>query len=288
MLPVSAMAQGAFSHLGIGVEAGTTGVGVSLSAPLVHRHLYLSLGVNFPNVTVKRDIGFDAETVNEKYREMNRKIDIFNEYFPSQAYDHIDYLDDEVMVDATFKLNMQTYKVMLEYYPSANSTFHITTGVFIGSSEILSAQGKVDEQSWASYQQAIEYNRMVREAEALFGVSGYHVEGLEESLSYNVGEQTFRIDPASDGSVDAAITLSKVRPYLGIGFGRSVPVLHRVGFQFEIGAWYHGNPKLSSSNEVAYDPSVEQRLDLDEKLLDAAHSLQFYPQITFRLTGRIF
>ena len=56
------------------------------------------------------------------------------------------------------------------------------------------------------------------------------------------------------------------------------------GFQFDVGVWYHGAPVLSSSNEVAYDPSAEVLLD-DISLLD---ELVLYPQVSLRLIYKIF
>lgn len=288
MLPASVLAQGALSHLGVGLEAGTTGWGVNLSVPLFSNHLYLTAGVNFPNLSVKQDIGFSADEANEKLHEMNQKIDRFNQTFLNAGLSHVDYLNDKITVDASMKLNMQTYKVLLELYPSSHRVFHFTAGVFIGKDEFLDTWGRIDARSWNTYQQAIATNNRIREIEKSMGVSGYHVDGLEEVLSYNVNSQTFRIDSRSDGSIDAAIELMTVRPYLGIGFGRSVPQRHRVGFQFEMGVWYHGKPKLTSSNEVPYDPSVHSDVDLDKDITDVVDKLQIYPQITFRLTGRIF
>ena len=88
-----------------------------------------------------------------------------------------------------------------------------------------------------------------------------------------------------DCSLDAAIQISKVRPYAGIGFGRSVPN-KRIGFQFEMGAWFHGTPKVVSPNELPadkYDPNAESI----EGVGDIISKITVYPQITLRLTGRI-
>ena len=57
----------------------------------------------------------------------------------------------------------------------------------------------------------------------------------------------------------------------------------RVGFQFELGAWMHGKPTIKSSSEVSYDPSAEGI----DGVGDVMSKIQFWPQMTFRLTGRI-
>ena len=88
----------------------------------------------------------------------------------------------------------------------------------------------------------------------------------------------------ADSPVDGLILrVAKLRPYFGIGFGRSVP-RKRVGFQFDVGVWYHGTPELSSSYETAYDPDADA-LFADISLLDR---LVLYPQVTLRLTYKIF
>ena len=110
--------------------------------------------------------------------------------------------------------------------------------------------------------------------------SEYRVSNLEDVVKFSIDDRTFQFKPNSNGKVDLDVNINKVRPYLG--FGRPVPK-KRVGFQFELGAWFHAKPEIVSDSEVSYDPSADGVSDV----VKVMNKIQFWPQMTFRLTGRI-
>ena len=145
----------------------------------------------------------------------------------------------------------------------------------------LSATLSADRAAWDSY--TALRNEVDRLNAAYGGVEGYSEYSIGD-IRYSLGDRSFEIaEQDGTGSFDAEILVRRVRPYLGLGFGRSVPK-GLFGFQFDVGVWYHGAPVLSSSNEVAYDPSAEVLLD-DISLLD---ELVLYPQVSLRLIYKIF
>ena len=293
MSNAQALQMNAFRNVGVGVEAGLMGAGVEVAVPVVTNHLVLVAGVTFPKVTFSTDITLNTGDWNDKIGELNQKVDKLNakysqpEYAQYQHphYDHVEYLDPsgEMTVTADAEINLPAFKTMLEYYPSERSTFHFVAGVMIGKGDFISIHGEPDAVSKNAYMSALRLNDAIQNDPVAQKNDIQGIKDIGDVLHFNIDDKTYRV--REDCSLDAAIQISKVRPYAGIGFGRSVPN-KRVGFQFEMGAWFHGTPKVVSPNELPadkYDPNAESI----EGVGDIISKITVYPQITFRLTGRI-
>ena len=87
------------------------------------------------------------------------------------------------------------------------------------------------------------------------------------------------------GNVDAFVKINKVKPYVGIGFGRAVPK-HRLGLDFDLGVMFHGTPKIDSSNGNISD-ALNDELE-SSGLTDILEEITIYPVMSLRLVGRIF
>jgi hypothetical protein len=113
-------------------------------------------------------------------------------------------------------------------FPSA-FPFHLTAGVFAGAPQIITVSGTPGE--------------------------GEKIE---------IGDIT--IDPGTEGKVKAALKVNTVKPYLGLGFGRSVP-RSRVGFKCELGAIYQGTPQIEVVTGKLVEGQVNDKLSDFNKLL---------------------
>lgn len=283
----------AFKNVGIGLEAGLMGGGIQLAMPVVTNHLVFVMGYN----SLKLNLDYTIENIgygdlNNDINRLNQQVKDYNTYLaPStgHTYSEISPLGSSISVDAAAELNMSNFKILFEYYPSANSSFHLTAGAMIGKDYLLKIEGVADDMSNAAYQSALVLNRQIKAApdgdlvkKAAYDIVG--VEDLDKVLRLNIDEKTYHLN--EEARVDATLGINKVRPYFGLGFGRAIPN-KRVGFQFEIGAWLHGSPKIKSSNELNYfDSSATSSSDVDD-VYDIVKGISFYPQMTFRLTGRI-
>lgn len=298
----AAFAQKAFKQLGISLEAGTTGAGVNISYPLVTDHLIFSVGYNFPSFTYKTDFDINSNQINEKINSANGMINRYNKVitdYPEEAskrglskIETIETLEN-IKADIDAKINFGNFKAMIEYYPTTKSNFHFTAGVLIGNAEWMNISAQADQKAWSTYLKAIEQNNKVVPMDANSIAPGYPdtdvapVRDLDKSAKFNINGQTFLLDKDSKGHMDAKLTVNKVKPYLGIGFGNSIPEKHRCGFQMEIGAYYQGKATIESINEVSYDPSAYSAKSVDD-FFNTVQKFSWYPQLTFRLTGRIF
>lgn len=298
----SASAQEAFKALGASVELGTTGVGVNFTMPVVTDHLFVSLGMNFPNYSYNSN--FDVRTeLNSNINQINNGIDQLKQNpttgnLPEvQALRKLDNsgFNDKITLDASGKFKMTNFKVMLEYYPSVNSTFHVTAGAFIGAGDLLEINGSADNRSWTMFQDGRKLNEQMAAIEKKYpNVPKYSIDNFDNTLCYNIDGQTVFVDP-NKNAANAKLAFNSFKPYIGIGLGRAIPMKHRLGFQFEMGCWFHGKPKLDGANVMGETESAlynqKYHVDSDKDIDDVAKTIKkisVYPQITFRLTGRIF
>lgn len=298
----AAHAQKAFRQVGMSIEAGTTGLGANLSLPLVTNHLVLTLGYNFPSFTYSDDVELNSGAISQKMNSAIGSINAYNQFIDQNdlVAAHLglqkiptDNLQNSVQgvkanVDAT--INFANYKAMLEYYPTTKSAFHITVGFMYGDGEWLNINAKADNSVWSAYRD------VVREHDKLADVFQKHPElknqynletmpSVREAAKISVNNQSFAIDPVS-GVFESVVKVEKFKPYVGIGFGSSVPTRKRCGFQMEIGAYYQGKPELVSDQEVPFDNTAYTEKTVNTIVENIEH-LQWYPQLTFRWTLRL-
>ena len=272
----AAWAQKAFQSLSFGIEAGTAGIGVELAMPLVTDHLVLRAGFNAPSISASQDFDISMAEVNSSIATVNSNLEA------AGLPDRITTTFDDMKLNVTSTLNLSTVKAMLEYYPFRKSSFHITAGVFYGmEGSYLSATATTDKTFWSNYKSLqTEVNAI---NEKYKDVPGYTPADIS-TVNVNTDGKTLQVQEKDGaGYMDAAIDIPRLRPYLGLGFGRSVPG-RRVGLQLDLGAIYMGAPSLSSGNEVAYDGDAQEVMPNGLTLDD----FKFWPVASLRLTFRLF
>jgi len=92
----------------------------------------------------------------------------------------------------------------------------------------------------------------------------------------------FEVTADQIGTISTAFTTNPVMPYLGLGFGRSVPN-KVVNFRFELGAFYMGSPKVAMDATGLVQQTVEER----QKIEDNLKNYMFYPTMTFNLNFKL-
>ena len=287
----AANAQEAFEHMGASVELGTTGLGINISLPVVTDHLIISAGYNFPSISINKSIDVGNGYVNQQIDKVKEAISLYNQAAPLLSLKPIEGSVERISkldAEAKAKVNCGNFKLMLQYYPTTQSSFYISAGAFIGNGEMGSISGQISQDVWDIYKQAVAINNLLPKTP--IEVGGKHigyVKEIDEAVRFNIGERTFHIRPEDNGHIGAQLKVQKVKPYIGVGFGSSVPIKRRVGFQMEIGAYYQGKPTLESAQEVPYDIEAMWQDDLAD-IKDMVEKITWYPQLTFRITGRLF
>ncbi|MCD8029347.1 MAG: hypothetical protein LUF85_00470 [Bacteroides sp.] len=266
-----------FRHLGVGIEVGTTGVGLQVASP-INSHFTLRAGFAMFPFTYSTDFdieygnGFNdlSNVVGIQIPNTNQTIGdlLRQEGLPTSVHE----LDNEVKLDA--KLGLINGKVLVDMYPSKRSSFHFTAGLYFGKSRLISVDGYLPED-------IVKIDRALKPYSSLINNElGYNLD-----LSSGIVIDDYTITADENGKVDAGIKINGVKPYVGIGFGRAVPK-KRVAAQFELGAMFHGKPKIVSSNSDVVE-LINSELD-NNGFINTMNKITVYPVMTFRLNGRIF
>lgn len=148
-----------------------------------------------------------------------------------------------INIDMEGKIKLVNGKVLLDFYPGMNSSFSISGGLYFGKKDLI------------------------------------RIEGFSDTDLY-WGDHTLYTE---NGRVKASVEANSIKPYIGIGFGNTIPN-RRVGFRFELGAMFHGTPALYNSKGEELDDVNINGTDV----IDTINKIKVYPVVAFRLTGRIF
>ena len=226
----------------------------------------LSVGLN---IGILSGVGIDAGTYVSDHVGLRAgfsylKTPSFDNDFDAwvEAGQHANY-NYEATVKANARVNLSTFKVLADYYPNKKWPFHVTGGFYIGASNIVTVDAYADD----------------------IKVDGKTYK-REDIKNWYIDLDDTRIK-AKDGKVDAAITTWSVKPYVGIGFGNTVPMKHRVGVMGELGVMFHGKPKITSKTDPDIMTHVAEADESDE-FFDVMHKIVGIPVLNIRICGRIF
>lgn len=247
--------RSAFSNLGLGISAATTGAGISLAAPL-HRTLTIRAGASFTPVSYT-------------YLYDDFPIDILQDYIT---------LPDDIKIpnpdpiEMKAKLKMNSGHLLLDWNPFRRGTsiFFVTVGFYVSGNHMIDITGDANVNKFCN-----ELN----EALSGYGVS-VTPEQAAKLIQVELGDAIIR--PDKNGHVEGYLQTNSFKPYVGIGLGRQIPY-RRVGFKFELGALFLGSPKIVSDNLVMTGNDGEV-----SKFNDLISSIKVYPQMSFAVTFRLF
>ena len=204
----------------------------------------------------------------------------------SNAHEYVSNLPSRVELES--ELNMSTAHVLLDIYPSRKSSFHFTAGAFFGKDQIIDVytdyyRGNPDI---VAMRDVYEFNNRIgaySDVPAdLGGQVGVMVDGTEK-IGLEVGD--YLLEPNANGAIDGDIKVKKVRPYVGIGFGRVVPMKYRFACTFDLGVQMWGKPEVYGNKRQLTDIGLDGRGD---NLVQSISKVRVGPIISVKLSGRIF
>ena len=212
----------------------------------VFNHLAVGAGVGTQGISI------DVATTLTKYAAVRAGVNIMPNIKVKDSMSG-SYGGVSASYKAQAEFARTTFDLAFDFYPISN--LFITAGLSFGGEKVGKIKGNVNSSSAA----------------------------VTEALSNNyvdVGE--YKV-PVKDGKIDAGIAVNKVRPYVGLGYGRAVPK-GRVACRVELGVQFHGTPK-PVSDFGAVTKTGEKGDDDISKVID---KLTVYPVLKFRIAGRIF
>ena len=241
--------RGLFNHVGLNVGAGTEGISVGLAAP-VTSFLEVEAGVNvMPSFKLSGDLDVDYD-----YSSLPQ---VPNVQYPTEATIH-----------AEGSFDRTTFNVKANLYPFGGGTkFFIAAGLSIGGEKIAEVNGSCDKLREISQKLPTQELK----------------DQLRQAVTANLGGYKLELD--ENYNVQGDIRCKKVRPYLGLGFGRLVPK-NRIGCRFELGCQFMGKLKVyQNDTEIDINKALEDAGEDD--LSKFVKDLKVYPVLKFSLTGRI-
>ena len=141
------------------------------------------------------------------------------------------------------KLSFANANLLFDYYPMLNGVFHITAGAYIGTNNVV-IEGK-----------------------------GFDPFSLNDYV----------VIPDANGYFKSTVKFGgAVKPYLGIGLGRTIPN-KSVGFKFELGVVYQGKLNVESD----YLNSSMTPNDVDDVIEIPLLESKFWPSATLSLVFRL-
>ena len=281
-----------FNHMAVGVELGTTGIGVEVVAPVTN-YVQVRAGVNYiPTIKVK-NIGVDISANSNDWNKIKSDV---NE-LKNQYYDYISTADKALVDGFTTYLNsdlphdvlidgevgMTNFKFLIDVYPFKGS-FHLTAGVYAGKSQLVEAY---TTNCQSQFKALTYFNKELADKTITVTppIGDPQTYSFRNKIGVKVGNEL--LEPNGDHG-RAYVNVGGVKPYVGIGFGRAVPQKHRLAFNFDLGAMLWGSPKIFLEQPTGDKEINVDNLDDDWKVLKTVSKLTVYPCMTFRLTGRIF
>ena len=241
--------RGFLNHVGINVGAGTEGINVGLAAP-VTGFFELEAGVNvMPSFKLSGDLDVDVNTSSLPQ-------------VPNVQYPH------EATIHAEGSFDRTTFNVKANLYPFGGGTkFFIAAGLSIGGEKIAEVTGSCDE--LRKFSQSLPTQELKNE--------------FRQAVSANLAGYNLQFD--ENYNVQGDIRCKKVRPYLGLGFGRLVPK-NRLGMRLELGCQFMDKLKVyQNDTEIDINKALEDAGDDD--LSKFVKDLKIYPVVKFSFTGRI-
>ena len=169
-------------------------------------------------------------------------------------------------------------KLLLDFYPFKTSSFHLTAGAFFGGEE---------------------FANIVNKSPILKNPADYGTLGLIVGTAPN---PEYEIITDLKGNAKIKLKSNGFKPYLGLGFGRAVQKNSRLGFSFDAGVKFWGEPGVYAKARDFNNPLAQweenhrfRYEDLgskdDKDLKDAFETIEkikVYPILNLRLTYRIF
>lgn len=244
---------GYFDNLSVGLSVGSDGIGFDVAAP-ISEYAAVRGGFSFlPTIKVDKNIKINKDAAT---------------YYNN--------------IDIQGKGQFFNGKLLFDYYPFKNSSFHLTAGAFFGTSEIVK----------------IHNTSPILKDPAQYGKVG---------LLIGTGANEYEVSTDQNGNAIIKAKVNGFKPYIGLGFGRAVMKKQRFGVSFDMGVQFWGKPgvyaKAIEHNNAFIDRDdptswKEHHFkysdlgdDDDKDLRDAIKTVEkitVYPVLNIRLTYRIF
>lgn len=270
-----------FNHLSVGITTGTPGLIGFDVATTCTPYLQIRAGMAImPNFKYNTNIKLSQADVND----FNNKRNQINTVLAANGRSDLQVTEEvKREYDVQGKLGFTNGKILFDVFPfkSTGFPFFVTVGAYFGGSEIINVYNK-DDGALMIVNQA---NAAIAEYNAdIAGVPG----ATPVKPIYATQGQYTDLGPDAQGNVEFQVKVNGFKPYLGIGFGRPVPMNKRVGVQVELGCMFWSTPKVEFHGNKDIDIEKDKAGDKDVgKAIDIISKFSVWPCLNFRICGKI-
>ncbi len=244
-----------FRHYSLSAGIGTTGVTADLGT-MVSDYVGIRAGIDFmPKFKYSTKLSMS---------QVNQTHDVDVESIPAELK----------KVEVKGSLHNSTAHALMDIYPFRGHGFHLTVGAYFAKDEKIVT---VDCDDQPLMKKLADFNAR---------------RGVYADIPLSYGQAAvklgdYNIMPDENGNASAFIDVKKIRPYVGLGFGRAVPGESRFSCLFDMGVQLSGKPKVYNgvNNEQLTADGVKGE---DGGILKAISKVSVYPVVSVRLIGRLF
>lgn len=281
-------------HLDASVTLGTPGLGFEFAAPITQ---WVNVRAGFsavPSFHVPLNFQVAAYADGNVSGNLDKIMDMMEKVTGERMEDNVKVIGKPAIWNA---------KLLFDVFPLRdNRHWHVTAGVYIGSSQIASA---VNDRKATSTLVAMNlYNRFYDRLEGsnsfdepFFGDIWLSPDMYEEFLSYgrmgiHLGEtkdgRPYYLTPSSDGTVNARVKSHAVKPYLGIGYSTNLDKDRRWEFGVDAGVLFWGGaPQVILNDGTNMNKDLRHVRGKVGDYFNFIKGLPVFPDLSVRFTYHI-
>lgn len=250
-------------HMEVGINLGSTGIGVELGAN-INKHIKVRTGVSLmPNISDVATYSMAAVNGTSENLTMEYKTDhLVKEYLRDMVKDST--IDNRV--DMKRQIGFVNGKLLVDWYPFHKKNWHFTAGLFFGSKKIGKAVNTQEESTTMlamnmynqMYDQILTldeyeypYFSMGKFSFELDPVSGKYIKHaftFYGKMAVQLGEYPdgtpHCVEPTTKGVLAAEATTNAIKPYIGFGYNKDFGYDKRWNIGFDAGVMIWGKPHV--------------------------------------------
>lgn len=254
----------AFSHVDVGLNVGSTGVGVEVGVPLGDMFRVRTGFTYIPRFHFYSDFGVESGD-GTQFTNSNSLAQKLGDLMHMKIDDRVDMVKEPTQAQ---------FNLLVDIFPFQNKHWNFTAGFFIGGATFGTAVNSLEDAS--TLLGVNMYNKFyvnTCQQKSIFDgvtMNGNPLPSVELDPKYVekglIGVPLGRfadgckamLVPDEYGVVRAEMVVNRFRPYLGVGYNTALSRDHKWNLQADLGViFWGGKPKVYVDNVYKIDPSKQ-------------------------------